>query len=985
MVEYLSLIKSGVLFLFLSLFGVLPVHAQFKVDKWSDSEGLSNSYIYDIIQTSDGFMWIATDGGLFRFDGVRFKEFTKANTQIFKSNRFKVLHEDRQGVLWIGTLGGGFYSYKDSEFNQINKEDDVNDNIILSATEDSTGHMWFGTDGQGLIEVQENNFLRHNMQTWVPSNNIIGLGTTKAGNLLIGGLRTGLFIRNESPDKYYVSENNFQFDVIFQFTYLPTGELLFTTNNGIFLFDEGPAGHIPMSELPAGSKVVRDALFDSKGRFWVVTEVGTYFSNSFENLKWETVKGLPNIMTTTIIEDTEHNIWIGSQGLGLFRVSDSPFTNIGLEDGIASETVNAVTVTSNGDIYIGSESGVDKISGGKVKNFGMVDGLSGNSVNSLITDQYDVVWGGVFSRGIFSLKDDEITMYEPQDLEKEVAIKGIYSVYEVPDGNGLYLGTNRSGIQLWKEETVKQWNHREGLSNSHVHAITIDQNGTIWAATNYAVNKITGDSVKVYGFDQGLKEPLIVSLYSDNDSENSIWLGSHGGGLFRFQNEEFFQFNDENSFPIDAVLQIIEDNYGFFWMTSDHGLFRFNKQELHDFANGKLDFFSYDQYTKNDGLLTNAFTGLVQPTAHKDKHGLLYFATMAGVIKVNPGKIVQNQTSPKVYIDEISVDFEPVFFNEQLALSPDKQSFEISYTALNFTAPEQLTFKYKLENFDQDWIEAGNRRTAFYTNISPGEYTFKVQAQNSEGVWSETQAILPVTIMAAYYETLWFKIGIILVGVALITGFFQYRLTNIKRILNMRMQIANDLHDEIGSNISSVILKSRMLEGKEHSADYYAQGLRDIQSISLKTSQAMREIIWLINPRHDAIEDQVLQLRDISLSMLEGIETEIHSNLDFETIKLNPQVRRNLLLIYKEVLHNIVKHAAATKVSIYFAKEEKDYILRITDNGKGFELENQMDGKHYGLISLKERAKAMKGRLVINTAPGKGTEVFLRFKNYGSS
>ena len=947
---------------------------------------MNKHFIYDVIQTKDGFIWVASDGGLYRFDGVRFKEFNNTNTPVFTSNRFKVLHEDKKGTLWIGTMGGGFYSYENGSFSQIAKEGDSNDNIILSAAEDSLGNMWFGTDGQGLIEVQGNDYTRHDMETWSPSNNIIGLGTDKSGHIMVGGLRTGFYIHDRNQSHYYDPASEITFDVIFHFVYSPAGDLFITTNNGIRIFNEGHVGSITMEELPAGSKVVRDVLFDSKGRFWAVTEVGTYYRESIEDGLWKKVKGVPSSMGTSIIEDTEQNIWIGAHGVGLFRIQDSPFTNIGLEDGLSSETTNSVAVSSKGVIYVGTSEGLNIITETGIEVITSDDGLVGDDISTVYVDGNDVLWGSVFSRGIFSIKDGQLTNYNLVDPEQNAVIRGVYSILEDEKEDVFYFGTSRSGIQKWEDgRTLKQWNHREGLSNSHVHSITIDQEGAVWAATNYAVNRITADSVIVYGFDQGLLTPLVVSLHNDDDPDNSVWLGSYGGGLFRFQHEKFFQFHQENGFPIEAVFQIIEDDGGYFWMTSDQGLYRFDKQEMHEFADGIIDSYTYELFTKQDGLATNSFSSLVQPTAAKGPDGELYFATLKGVIIIDPDKIGRNETSPIIYFDDISVDFEPVNAEAALTLEPEKQSFEISYTALNFKAPEQLRFRYMLENFDNDWIEAGDRRTAFYTNISPGEYTFRVMAQNSDGIWSKEAAILPVRIEAAFYETMWFRILAVLLVTGLIVGFFQYRLLNLKKLLNMRVQIANDLHDEIGSNLSSVILKSRMLETQESPKENLVKGLQDIQLTTQKTAQAMREIIWLINPKHDVVEDVVFQIKDIAESMLGDLERQIESNLDFESAKISSGSRRNLILIYKELLHNIVKHAEAKKVVISFNRDDTAYILSVEDDGKGFDLNTKNGSTHYGLNSLKERALAMKGNLNIESESGKGTKITLRFKNYGSS
>ena len=547
------------------------------------------------------------------------------------------------------------------------------------------------------------------------------------------------------------------------------------------------------------------------------------------------------------------------------------------------------------------------------------------------------------------------------------------------------MGTLRQGLLKWDGENFIQWDGSKGLSNDRIIAITQDHEGGIWAGTNYGLNKLKDDSITVYGFDQGLLTPLTVSLLSDHENQ-TIWVGSYGGGLFRFKNEHFFQYKEEYGFPFDAVLQMVEDDFGYIWMTTQKGVYRYKKNDLHNLADSLIFKVEYEYYNQQDGLLSNGFAGLQQQTVAKDKKGNIYFATNEGVSIVDPAKLKENVFPPIPYIQDLSIDFNPIEKASILKIEPDQQSFEINYTAINHTAPNEISFEYQLENFNQDWLSVEDQRTAFYTNIPPGEYLFKVRARNNDGVLSKTYAELPVYVKPIFYETWWFRVFILLLVTSLIVGLYQYRMANFRRMEGIRLQIAGDLHDEIGSNLGSVILKSQLISNKIQLQDETVlKGLNEIRTISRNTSQAMRDIVWMINPKHDVVEDLVLQLKEIANTMLEDIDFRFESNQEFSEEAVSPEIRRNVVLILKEVLHNIVKHSKATEVSIIFNKNDKEFNMFVSDNGVGFNLEKIEGRKHYGIDGLYARAKELKGSLIVNSNLSKGTDISLTFKNYGSS
>lgn len=939
--------------------------AQYSKTLFTEEDGLPSLGAYDIIQTVDGYIWFATTNGLARFDGINVTVYNKDNTEALNSSVIRKLYLGNEGTLWIGTSGGGVTAYKDREFSRPFGKLGGIDQYIVSFAETSDGAFWVGTDGRGLYKIVGDSIRQFTAEnSELAQNHIFSLAPYKGDTLAVGFIDYGLRYFKDDQFIDFPLPEALETPVIYSIIN-EADTLYIGSRSGVFVMYEGEYKHYPLTDQGANTSFVLDLAKDGNS-LWVSTSEGVH---RLDLLTGELDKnlGLETKGSLAIIKDREDHIWIFSYNEGAYRIKETTFSSFG------DVSAGAMIESSPGTYWVVLGSRLTRIIGTDTTVFGAKDGL--------MTD---------LAEAIFADNDERIYV---SNAAEEVGIDVIDGANTIPltefnssfDSEVTAFYEDNTG-QLWigLEAGIVKWTGRNSLSfddavmsKSGVLSITNDKSGALWVGTNYGLNKLVSDSVQSqYIEGSGLSNPIISALY--NDEEDRLWIGTSGGGLNVKIGEEFIPIKT-SELPAGTIGDIKEDHNGFLWISSNDGIYYVEKRKLIEHITDSTKSVQYRKFTTDDGLPSNSIIdGLL--TSNKE----LWFSTGAGIGKVNPDRILTNNNPPPILIEELQIDNVVTTMSSTIDVPHDNKSIAIYYTSPSFIDSEEITFQYKLEPFQTEWEEVDTRRAAFYTNISPGKYSFHVRSITNDGIISTEAATLALDFKYAFYETWWFRMLILVLLVSIGVGFYQYRMANVRRMERVRLQIAGDLHDEIGSNLGSVILKSQLLEKKISDSDESVSiGLTEIRSISKNTSQAMRDIVWMINPKHDVVEDLVLQLKEIATSMLENMDYSFESNIEFSEESMNPEIRRNVVLILKEAIHNIQKHSAASEINIVFNKAGKDFNLSIFDNGIGFQKEIIEGNKHYGLDNMKKRADEMKGKLFINSEPNKGTDISLTFKNYG--
>ncbi len=526
----------------------------------------------------------------------------------------------------------------------------------------------------------------------------------------------------------------------------------------------------------------------------------------------------------------------------------------------------------------------------------------------------------------------------------------------------------------------------DGLTSSMIHSIIQASDGSLWLATEIGgLVHFKNGKFTAYSTERGLSNDQILCLYQD--SNQVLWMGTRGGGLNRFQNGQFAEITHKDGLFDDVVFQILEDDFGSFWMSSNRGIFRVKKKELNDFVSGKIQTINCISYGMADGMRSAECNGGYQPGAWKSKDGRLWFPSIRGAVVVDPKNIPVNLVPPPVVIERTIVDNEPLWSTgEMLSLVPGKEKFEFQYTALSLLVPEKVQFKYKLEGYDRNWVEAGNRRTAYYTNIPPGHYRFRVIASNNDGIWNESGAQFAFELKPFFYQTKWFYLICLSAVAALAFAAHRFRVRRVtakySAVIVERTRIARELHDTLAQNLSGVVFQLKAAEATaeidpERSSQHFHQAMEQ----SEECLKEARTAVWRLRPEYLEAGGVASALNYIANNVPMQDNRDIRFRIEGNSRRLPLQVEEQIVRIGQEALINATRHSGGSQIMVALKFDPKRVELRISDDGVGFDSGtiSVSRNRKFGIAGMKERAREIGANLRIESQPGEGTEIVLLY------
>ncbi|MGH9841356.1 MAG: sensor histidine kinase [Blastocatellia bacterium] len=979
------------------------VLAQYHFDSWTTNNGLPHNWIQAVRQTRDGYLWLTTRDGLARFDGLRFRVFNKNNTPEMTSNRFTyhALWEDREGNLWMGTLDGGVIRHRDGVFTAYTTRDGLPDNAINRIDEDASGTVWFFTKG-GLAQWKDGRLTR---VTAGPDGSFDAYLTTP-GNFGIDGIYFGLWrlgaigwerfaygqwtplplpARITDPAKLRIdstfedAERRFWYD-------------LADREDEYYCVVDGRLSVYPA--IPNTRDIQHACYQDRKGRLWVGSQKGIV--RLWKDRQATPLDGFATPYIFKVLEDREGTLWIASLSEGLYRFREQPITVYRFPGGPQFNFIHQVWQDRSGRYWIGS-GGFAEFKDGQFKTFHRA-GRSrapwswGNIIGALYEDLDGALWLATWD-GIVRFKDGQII--EEKSLSAQ--IKGHVNSVRRDRAGDLWFGSVQGLYRVHQdkgEDKVTRYTTREGLASDSINVVFEDRAGTLLIGTTGGLSRFTGERFLPV---EGLASSHITTLYEDQSGV--LWIGTYDGGLRRLADGKLTSYTTEQGLYNNRIFQILEDDLGFLWMSNHLGLYRVRKQELERFAAGQISSINSTHFGQADGLVNVECAADGQPAGFKARDGKLWFPTMGGVAVVDPRAVPFNPTPPPVVIEECLLDRQPAAMQSGLLINPRQENLEINYTALSLIKSEQIRFKYKLEGLNTDWIEAGERRTAYYSHIPPGQYVFKVTAANSDGVWNPVGQSLRIVVLPPFYRTWWFLTLVGLAAAGLVVAAWKLRLAQFKRAQavqqafsrqliasqeNERKRIAAELHDSLGQRL--VVIKNlalMFLQSPANNGQGSGQGRQQIENLSAETSQAIgevKEISYNLRP---------YQLDRIGLT--KAVEAIVRtaaaaSQITFTTAIENiddvfpKESEINFYRIVQESVNNILKHSQATAASVTIQCDGGRLRLMIRDNGQGFAPgTSSADPKKggFGLLGIGERARLLGGEPVIHSVPGQGTTIIV--------
>ena len=735
-----------------------------------------------------------------------------------------------------------------------------------------------------------------------------------------------------------------------------------------------------------------------------------------------------------IYSDNEGNLWVGTDGEGLSLLRDGKFLSYTMHDGVIDDFVFSIHEDPSRSVWMATRKGVSKLKDGQLTSYTSEDGLAMDFVTSVESRADSSVWFGTYGGGLSQYKNGKFSTFT---VENGLPDNGVFALFLDSDDK-LWVGTG-GGIVIYDGGFNRTITQEDGLSSDLITVIGESGNGSMWVGTyNAGLNLIKGDVIIPFTEEDGLSSNSILSLYTDD--EGVMWVGTYGGGLNRIEDGEVTAYSVKNGLYNDKVVQIFEDGKGNLWMSCNKGIFRVSKDELNKFATGEIDRVTSVVYDKADGLKSAEFNGGVQPAGWKDQEGRLWFPSNKGVAVIDPDNIPIYNSEPPIWIEKIVVDREEVEFEDEIVLGPGHHNLEIHYVGLSFVAPNKTTYKYRLEGVDPDWMTAGNRRTAYYTNLDPGSYSFSVVAQNADGVESRVAASVPIYLKPYFYQTAWFYIvSIIFLGGAGYWGYKQ-RLDQIRknereleRLVEDRTRIlekrtanlletlehnkeimgitSHDLKNPLGGIIG---LADMLLEdlGDYSAEPELADSIENVELVKNEAERMLRIIKDLLDKHREGgeaiLKKERLDLLELTRGVLKWTEQKasqknikvILSDSGEQYVYGDPDA---LLRVIDNLVSNAVKYSPpGRRVWITLSEVYGEALLQVLDEGPGLTEEDLKKvfgkmqrlsakptaGEHstgLGLYIVKQLVEEHGGEVGVSSVYGKGATFWFKLPLSGQA
>jgi signal transduction histidine kinase/ligand-binding sensor domain-containing protein len=951
---------------------------------WVMENGLPQNTVTAVIQTRQGFVWLGTEVGLVRFDGNGFTHFDQASYPALPDNDICCLVEAPDGAMWIGT-SGGLARWENGKARAYTTKDGLPGNSIRGLTIDG-GQLWVNTD-EGTVRLNGDGFLAR------PDNNANEvLPITASGS-------SSFWVEAAGPDetaasawRRSVSQAGLQKEVIEFRATLSDGQTAYASKSLLLVM----RGDRVVQRFNAGKDLpgnrIQALMADRAGCLWIGTDSGLARLAGGKLQTFPVTDPLAIDSVLALMEDREGDIWAGTESGGLHILRDERFRIVSARDGLASDAATAVIEDRTGTLWVGSQGagltalGHDGSKIVKTKRWTVRDGLMSNLILSLTAAPNGDVWVGT-PDGLNRIRGNKVEAFTSAEGLPDDFIR---SLLADTDGS-LWIGTRR-GLVHWMNASDGAAPHAQprmtiltqanGLGGDIVGAMARDAKGDLWVATLGGLSRLHGGAISNYTTAKGLSSNIPTALLPLADGTLLIGTQDRGWDIWSAQGLVAGADRELDGVSIHAIL---DDRRGHLWFATASGIARCDWNGAAS-SSGEAPCSHWIDFGTVDGLRSRETAANSHPSAVRSKDGLVWFATPKGLVEIDPAHFPVNLMEPPVAVERFMVDDvdQPLLSGSLPKIAAGHVHFEFDYAGLSFTAPLKVRYRYRLEGFDRNWTDAGTRRAAFYTTIPPGRYTFRVQAANNDGVWNIEGAAIPFVLKPHYYQTLWFYALLLLATGASILLMIKARLRAAERefraVLGERSRIAREIHDTLAQGYVGISVQLEMLAEllRRNKVDAAGEQLSKTREYVREGLADARQSIWAL--RTQDADETTLPVR-----MRRMVEAAGDSSLgaQFKVFgayqPLPPEMEREILRIAQEAIHNVKKHSGARRLAVQLTYEAAAIELEVSDDGRGGAPETrETAGGRFGLTGMRERAEAIQGTLELNSATGKGTTVRLR-------
>jgi signal transduction histidine kinase/ligand-binding sensor domain-containing protein len=907
---------------------------------WATETGLPQNTVQALAQTQDGFLWLGTEVGLVRFDGNGFAVFDQHTRPALPGNDVQCLLAAKDGSLWVGT-SDGLARMKDGVITSYATASGLPGNDVRALSEDERGTVVVRTSS-GTASLTGDRVEMANPGE--PAASAEFAAVLPEGRVVRASKTTVELMRSAKIEQRWSVGKDLPGTRIQSLFADHEGTLWIGTNGGLVRYAAGKLEKLPVTD-PLASASVLAIMEDREGDLWVGTESSGLQILRDQRFRTLTTRdGLASDNTTAVVEDGVGTLWVGTSGSGVTALQPGkpPRTWV-VHEGLLSDVVLSLAAAPSGDLWVGTADGLSRIRRGVVESFTSADGLPDDFIRSLLADV---------------------------------------------DGS-LWIGTRR-GLTHWKTpgnlsgQAMETFTTANGLGSDLVGAMAHDSAGNLWVATLAGLARLANGVITNFTTANGLSSNVITSILARDDGTLLIGTQDHGWNLW---DGKAFASVKQASLSGTTIRAILDDRLNHLWFATGGGVARCDCEHAMGQMQG-ADCAHWMEFGAADGLRSRETATNSHPSAWRGKDGRLWFATPKGLVEVDPAHFPVNSVAPPIAVERFAVDDadQAISANSALKIPAGHNHFQFEYAGMSFVAPQKVRYRYMLEGFDHAWTDADARRNAYYTNIPPGTYTFRVQAANNDGIWNMQGAALEFELEPHFYQTVWFYVllAVLLIGLVLLV--LRLRLLRAQRefnaVLGERNRIAREIHDTLAQGYVGISVQLEVLTEllRLNKVDAAVKHLDTTRGYVREGLADARQSIWALRSQDSGETTLPVRMRRM-VEQAGGHGLEAQFSIYGAYRPLPPGTEREILRVAQEAIHNVKKHAAATRLTVQLEYRPGEIALEVRDDGGGFDVStSQTDSQpgHYGLTGMRERAAAIGGSLDVVSARDAGTTVRLR-------
>ncbi len=961
---------------------------------WQSEDGLPNNTIFALAQTPDGYLWLGTRMGLVRFDGVRFEELSSTNYIAPPNRGIIAMLRGRSGDLWLAMDRGALVRLSGRSSKAFVQR--LPTNIPGSLAEDAEGGLWVGYRGGAVYRLNDGEVVSCTAQQGLPEGpDLCALATDRTGRIWFAKAgRVGVFA-------------NGAFQTRHEFERLPA-RLASSRKGGMWLCaglrlskieTDGKTTDFGAFEPERANTTANVLLEDREGAVWI----GTSYNGLFRHDD----SGFQPVETThqeiqSLLEDREGNLWVGTFGGGLNRVRRRAVVLEGQEDGLPFPSLLSICQDSRGTIWAATQNGVVVQRVNRRWNSLPTEQEFPVEATCIAGDAAGAVWIGNALHGVYGYRDRR---FLDSANDEELRRQTIHALLCSRNGDVWIGRENPPGILRLRGKQLRSFEVPRDCRI--IRAMVEDSGGDLWAGTSRGnLFRISGDTLAEVRPRADRELASIRCLYASSDG--AVWIGYAGWGIGRLKDGQYAEIGREQGLYDDQISSIVSDGKGWLWFSADKGLFKVREQELNRVAAGRAGRVRSIHYGRGEGLPSLEGNFGDCPNALRSTDGRLWFPMRTALAVVDPERLGETSMAPAAQLERVSVDDHPVAWyggafppnaaaldlknaSSSIRIGPGHHRLDFDFTALSFSAPENIQFRYRLEGLEEDWNEPTTRR-ATYSRLPQGSYVFRVVACGSDGTWDSTGASLALTVTPFVWQTWWFRLsmlGLFTLSLAATVRYVSFR--RLQRQLRMleqqsalhkeRARIAKDIHDDLGANLTEIALLGELAQQDRGEPEKAAERVGKISSTARQAIKSLDEIVWAVNPRTDTLAHLIDYAGQFALDYLRLAGVRCRLDLPEQTPQreLSTELRHNLFLVVKEALNNVVRHARATEVWFRAKATPEGLDMSVEDNGCGFSVAPD-NAAADGLRNMQQRLEELGGTCSIESRPGHGTRVLLHLR-----